>query len=164
MSFLRPRSNRIIIFVFFTLCALVILTSRLPEDHPARSGLNTALSYDLKLPKPWKSKSGDKTATQDSKKAAGAHIHHVGHPPIIGMDPATAHRYRDDGLLQINPRGPHPIYELVARAEKEWKAKNERASKTLNDAVAEYKRRYGRAPPLGFDKWFVTHLPNLALS
>ena len=27
-------------------------------------------------------------------------------------------------------------------------------SKTLPEAVAEYKRRYGRDPPHGFDHWF----------
>jgi len=29
-----------------------------------------------------------------------------------------------------------------------------RQSKTLPQAVAEYQRRYGRKPPLGFDEWF----------
>lgn len=28
-----------------------------------------------------------------------------------------------------------------------------RQSKTLQEAVAEYKRRYERAPPKGFDIW-----------
>lgn len=31
---------------------------------------------------------------------------------------------------------------------------DERQSKTLKEAVAEYKRRYGLPPPVGFDSWF----------
>lgn len=63
------------------------------------------------------------------------------------------HNYRPDGLLETNMDGPHPIYELIARAESEWEAKLQRASRTLGEAVKEYKRRYARRPPKGFDKW-----------
>src|SRR5690606_31319995 len=31
--------------------------------------------------------------------------------------------------------------------------KHDRASRTLKEACAEYKRRYGRRPPKGFEKW-----------
>ena len=58
-----------------------------------------------------------------------------------------------DGLLEVNEDGPHPIYELTARAEAAWEQKLKAASKTLPEAVSEYRRRYGRAPPLGFDLW-----------
>jgi hypothetical protein len=30
----------------------------------------------------------------------------------------------------------------------------DRQSKTLPQAVSEYKRRYGRAPPIGFEQWW----------
>jgi len=72
--------------------------------------------------------------------------------------PATStseHYYHTNGLLEVNPNGPHPIYELIANAERAWKEKHERQSKTLEEAVAEYKRRYKRAPPKGFDTWYV---------
>ncbi|KIO24440.1 glycosyltransferase family 90 protein [Tulasnella calospora MUT 4182] len=92
-----------------------------------------------------------------SRRTAGRHravirymINFVGKT----RDPKTAHRYGPDGVLEVNQRGPHPIYEMIAWAEKEWKSKNAKASKTLDQAVAEYKRRYGRAPPKGFDKWW----------
>ena len=49
--------------------------------------------------------------------------------------------------------GPHPIYELMARAEKRWNGKLSKASKSLKEAVAEYRRRYERPPPKGFDLW-----------
>ena len=63
------------------------------------------------------------------------------------------HRYRHDGLLEVNEEGPHPIYELTTRAEATWEQKLKAASKSLPEAVKEYRRRYVRAPPLGFDLW-----------
>ncbi|KAL0959264.1 hypothetical protein HGRIS_014535 [Hohenbuehelia grisea] len=67
---------------------------------------------------------------------------------------AQVHEYRNNGLLEVNPSAPHPIPELIARAEASWKSKLGKASKTLEEAVVEYKRRYKRAPPRGFDKWW----------
>ncbi|KAG5353292.1 hypothetical protein C0989_008510 [Termitomyces sp. Mn162] len=64
------------------------------------------------------------------------------------------HKYRPDGLLEVNPNGPHPIYELIRSAETTWNAKLKRSSKTLTEAVVEYKRRYKRLPPKGFDAWW----------
>lgn len=63
------------------------------------------------------------------------------------------HGWRPDGLLEVNPHGRHPIYDLVEKAKKKWNVKVARQSKTLRDAVWEYKRRYQRDPPLGFDHW-----------
>jgi len=63
------------------------------------------------------------------------------------------HGWRMDGLLEVNPHGRHPIYDLVEKAKKKWNAKVARQSKTLRDAVREYKRRYQRDPPLGFNRW-----------
>lgn len=63
------------------------------------------------------------------------------------------HHYRRDGLLEVNEDGPHPVYKLIARAEKAWDKKRKRASKTLEEAVIEYQRRYHRDPPRGFDLW-----------
>ena len=63
------------------------------------------------------------------------------------------HKFRSDGLLEVNLEGPHPIYELISRAEKEWEQKLLRASKTFQELVQEYERRYKRPPPKGFDLW-----------
>ncbi|KIJ07245.1 glycosyltransferase family 90 protein, partial [Paxillus involutus ATCC 200175] len=88
------------------------------------------------------------------------------HPPSLPLDapqlespqaevrPLEEHTYTPDGLLVVNPNGPHPIFELMRNAEAAWEAKLARASKTLDEAVAEYKRRYKRPPPRGFDKWW----------
>jgi hypothetical protein len=63
------------------------------------------------------------------------------------------HKYLPNGLLQVNPKGQHPIYDLLAKGKEVWGGKLERASTTLGQAVDEYRRRYGRAPPKGFDRW-----------
>ncbi|KAF7377561.1 Beta-1,2-xylosyltransferase 1 [Mycena sanguinolenta] len=72
-------------------------------------------------------------------------------PPvkIIGQ-----HKFMDDGLLEVNPEGIHPVYELIRRAEDAWKDKLRRASTTFPEAVTEYRRRYKRDPPKGFDDWW----------
>lgn len=61
----------------------------------------------------------------------------------------------------------HPIISLMRDAERLWNDKVARRSKTLEEAVAEYERRHGRAPPKGFDRWcvrFITHSARLDLS
>ena len=63
------------------------------------------------------------------------------------------HNYLANGLVTVNREGRHPVYDLIERAEDAWTVKVDAASKTLDEAVAEYRRRYGRAPPTGFDRW-----------
>ncbi|KAF8865743.1 glycosyltransferase family 90 protein [Acephala macrosclerotiorum] len=48
----------------------------------------------------------------------------------------------------------HPIWQLVKNAEQDFEKELEGQSKTLEQAVAEYKRRYGIPPPPNFDKWW----------
>lgn len=48
----------------------------------------------------------------------------------------------------------HPIPKLMAEAEQKFRDVLTRQSKTLAHAVAEYKRRFGRDPPRGFDDWW----------
>lgn len=48
---------------------------------------------------------------------------------------------------------PHPIHLLIREGRVKWEAKVERQSRTLEEAVSEYKRRYNKNPPRGFDKW-----------
>jgi hypothetical protein len=69
-------------------------------------------------------------------------------------DPEARHLYKKNGLLEVNPDAPHPIYELIERGESLWNAKLARQSRTIEQAVLEYKKRYLRDPPLGFDKWW----------
>lgn len=74
-------------------------------------------------------------------------------PTHVDHRPLKPHKLRSDGLLEVNPFGRHPIYDLIERAEADWENKLKRQSKTLDEAVVEYQRRYGRAPPKGFDEW-----------
>jgi hypothetical protein len=67
--------------------------------------------------------------------------------------PGGVHTYLPNGLLLVNPDASHPILELIRNAEEEWQKKLDKSSRTLEDAVREYKRRYKRAPPQGFDDW-----------
>lgn len=48
----------------------------------------------------------------------------------------------------------HPITTLMANAKDTFTKRLTKQSKTLPEAVAEYKRRYGRDPPRGFDHWW----------
>ncbi len=48
----------------------------------------------------------------------------------------------------------HPISKLIEAAEEQYRTKVSQQSQTLEDAVAEYKRRYHRPPPKGFDAWW----------
>ncbi|KAJ4287896.1 hypothetical protein N0V88_007516 [Collariella sp. IMI 366227] len=48
----------------------------------------------------------------------------------------------------------HPIDPLIQLAGKEFTAKLSKATQTLEDAAAAYRKRRGRHPPPGFDKWY----------
>ncbi|GAA5953962.1 hypothetical protein JCM21900_003066 [Sporobolomyces salmonicolor] len=74
----------------------------------------------------------------------------------------TPHQFHPNGQLYVEPLStfpeppaPHPILTLIKRAENEWNQKVERQSKTLKDAVREYRRRYKKNPPRGFDRWWA---------
>ncbi|KAF0320572.1 hypothetical protein GQ607_012153 [Colletotrichum asianum] len=66
---------------------------------------------------------------------------YLGPPPDRRPKPATG-------------TASHPMWHLMTDAEKDFQTTLKRQSKTLEDAVAEYKRRYGIPPPPNFDKWF----------
>lgn len=48
----------------------------------------------------------------------------------------------------------HPIEELILKAQLDLTHVVERQSKTLQEAESEYRKRYSRDPPPGFEKWF----------
>ncbi|KAI1268915.1 hypothetical protein F5Y18DRAFT_423145 [Xylariaceae sp. FL1019] len=48
----------------------------------------------------------------------------------------------------------HPILTLIAETEDSWHKTRERQSKTLKEAVREYRRRYQMPPPPNFDRWY----------
>ncbi|KAJ7594230.1 capsular associated protein [Mycena floridula] len=55
---------------------------------------------------------------------------------------------------RLNIINNHPIPKLIADAEAAYRKKIGRQSKTLAAAVAEYRKRYKRPPPKGFDAWW----------
>ena len=71
---------------------------------------------------------------------------------------------RQDGLLYLadiarpgvipGNQVEHPISYLITEARRKWNDKIAGQSKTLSEAVQTYRRKYGRAPPAGFDRWF----------
>lgn len=63
------------------------------------------------------------------------------------------HNYLPNGLVEVNPNGQHTIFDLIERARREWSLKLSSSSRTLEEAITEYRRRYHRAPPKGFDRW-----------
>ncbi|KAG4425255.1 hypothetical protein IFR04_001622 [Cadophora malorum] len=48
----------------------------------------------------------------------------------------------------------HPIQQLIKSAEEDFGKIVERQSKTLAEAIKEYRRRYGIPPPPNFDRWY----------
>lgn len=52
------------------------------------------------------------------------------------------------------PGGSHPMWHLIKKAETQLEQMKTRQSKTLKEAVAEYRRRYEIPPPPNFDKWY----------
>lgn len=71
----------------------------------------------------------------------------------LRLNQAGTHAYaiHDPNLA---PYEPHPIQQLIKEAKVAWRAKNARQSKTYKDAVDEYRRRYKREPPRGFEVWY----------
>ncbi|KAJ5678923.1 hypothetical protein N7462_007167 [Penicillium macrosclerotiorum] len=58
------------------------------------------------------------------------------------------------GQTSFLPEKVHPITNLVENAQQRFDYVHSRQSKTLAEAVQEYKRRYKMHPPPHFDKWF----------
>lgn len=71
--------------------------------------------------------------------------------PLEFAGPASSIR---NGLLHLTGSQQHPIELLVKKAKAKHANMLKRQSKTLKDAITEYKRRYRREPPPGFDKWY----------
>ncbi|KAJ3771451.1 hypothetical protein FB446DRAFT_803647 [Lentinula raphanica] len=54
----------------------------------------------------------------------------------------------------------HPITRKMKEAEERFQAKIDKQSKTLSEAIEEYKHRFGMSPPKGFDKWWEFAMKN----
>jgi hypothetical protein len=74
-----------------------------------------------------------------------------------GLRSNGSHYYSPSGHVVIadGEDGEHPIPQLLLLGEKRWEDMLARQSRSLEEAVLEYQRRYARNPPKGFDKWYV---------
>ncbi|RMD43943.1 hypothetical protein DV735_g1237, partial [Chaetothyriales sp. CBS 134920] len=77
-------------------------------------------------------------------------------PLIRIILPSTTHVGSGKVVPMPQPSfGPvHPIERLIKNQQQYFQSKLASQSQTVSQAVAEYKRRYGRPPPPHFGKWF----------
>ena len=70
---------------------------------------------------------------------------------LVPKTPRLVSLMRGDARPSIKE---HPIPRLMAEAENKFRNLLSRQSTTLAQAVAEYKKRFKRDPPKGFDEWW----------
>ncbi|CCF43253.1 hypothetical protein CH063_03026 [Colletotrichum higginsianum] len=115
------------LIAFLTICAYTIF--RIPPDQRPIA----PVPGSAKPPPP---QEPQKPPGDDAANSGGG-----GSPPDRRPKPASG-------------TGSHPMWHLMTSAEKDFQDTLRRQSKTLEDAVKEYRRRYGIPPPPNFDKWF----------
>jgi len=64
------------------------------------------------------------------------------------------HAHEENQALLPASSRLHPIHQLITKAEGDFQTVRARQSRSLSDAVAEYRRRYKLPPPPHFDKWY----------
>ncbi|KAH9817857.1 family 90 glycosyltransferase [Melampsora americana] len=69
-------------------------------------------------------------------------------------NPISISSYQTSNQHSKNPSIDHPIFSLIKNASLIWEQKLKNQSTNLKTATEEYKRRYHRAPPRGFDQWW----------
>ena len=72
--------------------------------------------------------------------------------PVLTLYASLATSFRSE--FQLLP-SVHPIQHLAAENDAKFYQILSRQSQTLDEASAEYQRRYQRQPPPNFDKWFL---------
>jgi len=78
----------------------------------------------------------------------------AGHWSTVPTDSTTSLQLAPPPTRLTGNVAEHPIPRLMANAERRFRTLLSRQSHSLRGAVAEYKRRYGRNPPKGFDAWW----------
>ena len=90
---------------------------------------------------------------------AGQHQHQLQSYPDVSAetrlpDPTSSLSFSPVDTPPKSSIKEHPIPSLMEEAEIKYRKKLGGQSKTLRAAVAEYKGRYKRDPPRGFDEWW----------
>ncbi|KAM6539893.1 hypothetical protein FALCPG4_001644 [Fusarium falciforme] len=112
--------------VFFFFCAYTLL--RIPPDQSGRHQVQTQRQEQAPIQPqstPGSEGTEDKTSTEGSPNPKA-----------------------------VPESGVHPITYLVKNAQREFEEVKARQSKSLQEAVVEYRRRYGMPPPPHFDRWY----------
>ncbi|PNY25269.1 Uncharacterized protein TCAP_04793 [Tolypocladium capitatum] len=73
---------------------------------------------------------------------------------LLPLVPFLANMYAIHALTMSLPQGNHPVEALARAAEAEFDAMLARQSQNYTAAEAEYRRRYGIGPPVGFEAWY----------
>lgn len=127
--FLRRRPHILAIFAFFVICAFTLV--RLSPEQAGAIQLTPQPRHHESPPQ------------QQSLSNPNQQSH------------ATTTKTEDVATpLELLDSTAHPVENLMKKARKEFNELKSRQSKTLRDAVKEYRRRYGMPPPPHFDKWF----------
>lgn len=101
---------------------------------------------------PWSSSSSSSSdASTASQSSIQDLLSNIARPPYTHH--SSGHIYMDQARTSLGTI-EHPIHALIANATVQWESLLSKQSKTLAQAVKEYRRRYGRNPPKGFDRWF----------
>ena len=79
------------------------------------------------------------------------------HTPALEFSPRK-HNFFGSGTYEHGyadiPSETHPVHNLIHDAQIELQETMNRQSKSLSEAVKEYKRRYSISPPPQFDRWY----------
>lgn len=149
------RSKRILsgLFVLF-----VFVFWRLSDEKPAPgTATPSSGSYSYLLPSPPSAAGLAAKAPLSLKRFFASRSAKKPKPRFeedLSASPHGGHTFHPNGLLLVNSRGRHPINVLIEDAEKKWDALLKKQSTTLDEATQEYKRRYRRNPPKGWEAWW----------
>lgn len=174
-NYRKPRFWRMTrrLFLFLSLCLLIIYLSK-PHDHPHPDGTTRKTTRLARLKARWVGDEEEEGLCRfvspveayhrDLDRLRRIYPHRI-RPAMYNEIDVTRnihntsvheHFFSPTGHLIISDSetAPHPIPLLLALGEKRWESLLARQSRTLEQAVEEYQRRYGRLPPKGFDLWW----------
>ncbi|OCF46102.1 hypothetical protein I317_00192 [Kwoniella heveanensis CBS 569] len=162
------RNKQYLLYATVGLCCFYVIllqphiTAELETDSSPRGQKTDTLKSDgrsasasAKRVLPWQMSRHRKAVSRLAQVAQGLESHTIAAPGAGPGANAGDHKI-ENGFLTVNPKSTvHPIYQLIESAKFQWDAKVNRQSKTLKEAVQEYKRRYKTLPPKGFEKWWA---------
>jgi hypothetical protein len=131
------------------------------SQHPINQNNNDNYSANYSKPSKWV-RSGKKIVTILCGVLLGLMlvIRSVDTTSVLRFQTTTDFSFPFDSPIdpnanrQLLDKKEHPIEQLVSIAKKDFDAKLARQSRTLDEAVATYRKRYGIPPPPKFDIWY----------